>query len=76
MLCLDISFRYKSSGGSHLRDLGFVSSRVHFGNELLDKMETGRGHLRGPVEHSEGKGRENVVAILRFLCGSPRLCQL
>jgi hypothetical protein len=22
----------------------------------------------------EGKGRESVVAILRFLCGSPCLC--
>jgi hypothetical protein len=26
------------------------------------------------VELSEGKGRESVVAIPRFLCGSPRLC--
>jgi hypothetical protein len=43
---------------------------------MLDKMETGRGHLGGPVEHSEGKGGRSVVAILRFLCGSPRLCWL
>jgi hypothetical protein len=28
------------------------------------------------MEHSEGKGGESVVAILRFLCGSPCLCQL
>jgi hypothetical protein len=28
------------------------------------------------VEHSEGKGGEGAVAILRFLCGSLRLCQL
>jgi hypothetical protein len=28
------------------------------------------------VEHSEGKGGESDVAILRFLCGSPNLCQL
>jgi hypothetical protein len=28
------------------------------------------------VEHSERKGEESVVAILRFLCGSPRPCQL
>jgi hypothetical protein len=28
------------------------------------------------MEHSEGKGRESAMAILRFLCGSPRLCQL
>jgi hypothetical protein len=28
------------------------------------------------VEHSEGKDGEIVVAILRFLCGSPRLCRL
>jgi hypothetical protein len=39
-------------------------------------METGRGHLGGPVEHSKWKGGESVVAILRFLCGSPRLCRL
>jgi hypothetical protein len=43
---------------------------------MLHKMETGRGHLGGPVEHSEGKGGESIVAILRFLCGSPRLCRL
>jgi hypothetical protein len=43
---------------------------------MLDKMETRRGHLGGPVEHSEGKGGESVVAFPRFLCGSPRLCQL
>jgi hypothetical protein len=28
------------------------------------------------VEHSEGKGRESVVAILRFLYGSPCMCRL
>jgi hypothetical protein len=39
-------------------------------------METGRGQLEGLVEHSEGKGGESVVAILRFLYGSPRLCRL
>jgi hypothetical protein len=39
-------------------------------------METERGHLGGPVEHSEGKSGESVVAILRFLYGSPRLCRL
>jgi hypothetical protein len=39
-------------------------------------METGQGHLGGPVKHSEGKGGESAIAILRFLCGSPRLCQL
>jgi hypothetical protein len=42
----------------------------------MDKMETGRGHWGGSVEHSEGKGRESVVAILSFLCGSPCLCRL
>jgi hypothetical protein len=39
-------------------------------------METERGHLGGSVEHSKGKGGESVVGILRFLCGSPRLCRL
>jgi hypothetical protein len=43
---------------------------------MLDKIETGQSHLGGPVEHSEGKGGENVVAILMFLCGSPHLCRL
>jgi hypothetical protein len=28
------------------------------------------------VEHLEGKGEESDVAILMFLCGSPRLCRL
>jgi hypothetical protein len=54
----------------------FCSLFISVGNELLDKMETGWGHLGGPVEHSEGKGGESVVAILRFLCDSPHLCQL
>jgi hypothetical protein len=34
------------------------------------------GQVGGLVEHSEGKGGEGVVAILRFLCGSPRSCRL
>jgi hypothetical protein len=34
------------------------------------------GASRGSVEHSEGKGGESVVAIPRFICGSPRLCRL
>jgi hypothetical protein len=32
---------------------------------MLDKME-----------HSEGKGGESAMVMLRFLCGSPRLCRL
>jgi hypothetical protein len=43
---------------------------------MLDKMKTGLAHLGGPVEHSEGNGGESVVAIPRFLCGSPSLCRL
>jgi hypothetical protein len=43
---------------------------------IFDKMETERGHLGRPVEHLEGKDGESVVAILRFLCGSSRPCQL
>jgi hypothetical protein len=43
---------------------------------ILGKMETGRGHLGGSVEHSEGKGGVSDVDILRFLCASPRLCRL
>jgi hypothetical protein len=44
---------------------------LSFQRLMLDKMETGRGHLGGSVEHSEGKGEESVVTILRFLCGRP-----
>jgi hypothetical protein len=43
---------------------------------ILDKIETGRDHLGGTAEHSKGKGGERVMAISRFLCGSPHLCQL
>jgi hypothetical protein len=43
---------------------------------MLDKMETGQSHLGGSVEHSKGKGGESVITILRFLCGSSRLCRL
>jgi hypothetical protein len=43
---------------------------------MPDKIETGWGQLGGPVEHSEGKGGKSAMAILRFLCGSPHLCQL
>jgi hypothetical protein len=39
-------------------------------------MEIRRSHLGGSVEYLEGKGGESVVVILRFLCGSPRLCRL
>jgi hypothetical protein len=43
---------------------------LSFQRLMLDKMEIGRGHLGGSVEHSKGKGGESVVTILRFLCGS------
>jgi hypothetical protein len=39
---------------------------------LLDRA----GQVGGSVEHSEGKGGESIVAILRFLCGSPHPCRL
>jgi hypothetical protein len=39
---------------------------------LLDRA----GKVGGSVEHSKGMGGERVVAILRFLCGSPRPCWL
>jgi hypothetical protein len=34
------------------------------------------GQVGGSVEHSEGKGGESDVAVLRFLCGSPCPCRL
>jgi hypothetical protein len=43
---------------------------------MSDKLETERGQLGGPVEHSEGKDRESVVVILMCLCSNPRLCRL
>jgi hypothetical protein len=33
---------------------------------MLDKIEIGRTHVGGPVEHSEEKGRESIVTIPRF----------
>jgi hypothetical protein len=39
---------------------------------LLDRA----GQVGESVEHSEGKGGKSVVAILRFLCGSPHPCRL
>jgi hypothetical protein len=39
---------------------------------LLDRA----GQVGGSVEHSEGKGGESVVAILRFLYGSSHPCRL
>jgi hypothetical protein len=39
---------------------------------LLDRA----GQVGGSVEHSEGKGGESDVTILRFLCGSPHPCRL
>jgi hypothetical protein len=54
--------------------VGNRCSYTHFYWRLmLDKIETGRGHLGGSVEHSEGNGGESVMSILRFLCDSPHL---
>jgi hypothetical protein len=39
---------------------------------LLDRV----GQVGGSVEHSEGKDGVSAVAILKFLCGSPRPCRL
>jgi hypothetical protein len=39
---------------------------------LLDRV----GQVGRSLEHSEGRCGESVVAILRFLCGSPRSCWL
>jgi hypothetical protein len=41
----------------------------------MDNLRLG-GAIRGSVEHSKRKGGKTVVAILRFLCCSPRLCRL
>jgi hypothetical protein len=49
-----------------------MMSRVYVYLLLLDRT----GQVGGSVEHSEGKGGESDVAIPRFLCGSPRPCQL
>jgi hypothetical protein len=39
---------------------------------LLDRA----GQVGESVEHLEENDGESVVVILRFLCGSPRPCQL
>jgi hypothetical protein len=49
-----------------------IMSRGYIYLLLLDQA----GQVGGLVEHSEGKGGESAVAILRFLCGSPRPCRL
>jgi hypothetical protein len=41
----------------------------------MDNLRSGRA-IRGSVEHSEGKDGESAMAILMFLCSSPRLCRL
>jgi hypothetical protein len=64
MLCLDGRLRYKSSAGSHSRDLVFVPSPVQL-VRVVDNPRPG-GAIRGSMEPSEGKGRESVVAILSF----------
>jgi hypothetical protein len=54
------------------KDILVMMSRGYVYLLLLDQV----GQVGGSVEHSEGKGGESVVAILRFLCGSPRPCRL
>jgi hypothetical protein len=61
---------------ARFRVCSLTSSIGNYWLLIFDKIETGRSHLGGLVEHSEGKGRESAVAILRFLCGSPHLCRL
>jgi hypothetical protein len=39
---------------------------------LLDQS----GQVGGSMEHSKGKDKESAMAILRFVCGSPRPCRL
>jgi hypothetical protein len=39
---------------------------------LLDRA----GQVGGSMEHLEGKVGESVIAILRFICGSPHPCRL
>jgi hypothetical protein len=75
------SLRYKSSGRSQ-------THAGHSFHELEGYLGYGEwrlclcycldwaGQVGGSVEHSEGKGGERYMAILRFLCGSPRPCRL
>jgi hypothetical protein len=49
-----------------------MMSRCYVYLLLLDHV----GPLGGSVEHSEGKGGESDVTILRFLYGSPHPCLL
>jgi hypothetical protein len=49
-----------------------MMSRAYVYLLLLDRA----GQVGGSVEHSEGKGGESDVTILRFLCGSTHPCRL
>jgi hypothetical protein len=49
-----------------------MTSRDYVYLLLLDRTKP----VGGSVEHSKEKGGESVADILRFLCGSPRPCQL
>jgi hypothetical protein len=63
-----------------------VVERPHVGNRCLHitvyfkyhgwKNGDRAGPLGRSVEHSNGKDGESDVAVLRFLCDSPRLCRL
>jgi hypothetical protein len=54
------------------KDILDMMSRGYVYLLLLDRA----GQVGGSVEHSEGKGGESDVAILRFLCDSSRPCRL
>jgi hypothetical protein len=54
------------------KDILVMMSRRYIYLLLLDRA----GPVGGSVEHSEGKGGESVVAVLRFLCGNPPPCRL
>jgi hypothetical protein len=49
-----------------------MMSRCYVYLLLLDRT----GQVGESVKHSDGKGGEGDVAILRFLCGTPCLCRL
>jgi hypothetical protein len=55
-----------------LKDILVMMSRGYIFLLLLDRA----GQVGGSVEHSEEKGGESAVVILRFVCGSPHPCQL
>jgi hypothetical protein len=59
----------------HMSAIG-AYTLLFISNIMVGKNGDWAGPLGRSVEHSNGKDGESAVAVLRFLCDSPRLCRL